>query len=227
MPTPHPQLTDEQIEALGQELDELRNRLIGRPRRARRRLHPPDDQEPAGSRDPRPRAAGGRISSARVGRRHGRPVAVEDPRQHGDRPQRDARPVRLDEGSGAGLQAVRVGHRVPGRPVALLAQLHAPHPHQRARQGPRHRLRRPADVRGSAVAPARPRQPDLRDAADAAVPVGRRRARPRGRADRGRRDRHGATSARSCRAIWRKGRRQVLKDYVVFPRWRARARRSC
>ncbi len=29
MPTPHPQLTDEQIEALGNELDELRNRLFG------------------------------------------------------------------------------------------------------------------------------------------------------------------------------------------------------
>ena len=28
MPTPHPQLTAEQIEALGHELDELRNRVL-------------------------------------------------------------------------------------------------------------------------------------------------------------------------------------------------------
>ena len=45
-------------------------------------------------------------------------------------------------------QEVRVGHRLPGRPVAALAQLHAPHVHQHPRQGPRHRLRHPAHGRG-------------------------------------------------------------------------------
>ncbi len=102
-----------------------------------------------------PRLAVRRGAAAGVARRRHRAGAVEDPRQHGDRPQRDARPVRLDEGSGAGLQAVRVGHRLPRRPVAPLPQLHAPHAHERARQGSRHRLRRAADVRGAAVASAR------------------------------------------------------------------------
>ena len=46
---------------------------------------------------------------------------------------------------------LRVGHRLPGRPVAPLAQLHAPHLHQHRRHGPRHRLRHPADERGPAV----------------------------------------------------------------------------
>ena len=36
----------------------------------------------------------------------------------------------------------------PGGPVAPLAQLHAPHPHQHRGQGPRHRLRDPAHVGG-------------------------------------------------------------------------------
>ena len=51
---------------------------------------------------------------------------------------------------------VRVGQRLPGRPVAALAQLHAPHLHQHRRHGPRHRLRHPADERGPEVAPVLP-----------------------------------------------------------------------
>ena len=46
---------------------------------------------------------------------------------------------------------------------------------------------------------------------------GRRAARPRGRADRGRRDHRGGEARRCCRAIWKKVRRQALKDYVLFP----------
>ena len=48
-------------------------------------------------------AAVPRLPAARLARRHRRPVAVEDPRQHGDRPQRHARPVRLDARPGAQL----------------------------------------------------------------------------------------------------------------------------
>jgi fatty acid desaturase len=44
----------------------------------------------------------------------------------------------------------------PARPMAALAQLHAPHPHQHRGNGPRHRLRHPADERGPAVAPLLP-----------------------------------------------------------------------
>ena len=188
MPTTHPPVTEAQIEQLGAELDELRNRVVADLGERRRALHPQRDQGPARARDPRPSAARGRLAAARVAGRRRRAVAVEDPRQHGDRPQRDARPVRLDARPGARLKAVRVGHRMPRRPVAPLAQLHAPHPHERARHGPRHRVRRAAHVRRSAVAPARPRQPRLCDAARADVRVGRGGARPRGRPDRSGRD---------------------------------------
>ena len=41
-------------------------------------------------------------------------------------------------------------------------QLHPPHLHQHPRQGPRHRLRHPADGRGPEVAPVLPGQPGLR-----------------------------------------------------------------
>ena len=69
-------------------------------------------------------------------------------------------------------QDVRVGHRLPVRPVAALAQLHAPHLHEHPRQGPRHRLRHPADGRGPAVEPLLPGQPGLRVPADAASSSG-------------------------------------------------------
>ena len=97
MPTQHPHLTAEQTEALGKELDELRNRVMA----------------DLGERDAtyirriiaaqRALEVGGRgllfagSPAAGVADRCHRPVAIEDPRQHGDRPQRDARPVRLDE----------------------------------------------------------------------------------------------------------------------------------
>ena len=68
-----------------------------RPRRARRQLHPPRDQGAARPRGRWPRPALRRLPAARLARRHGRALAVEDPRQHGDRAQRHARPVRLDE----------------------------------------------------------------------------------------------------------------------------------
>ena len=114
-------------------------------------------------------------------------------------------------------KTLRVGHRLPGRPVAPLAQLHAPHLHQHRRHGPRHRLRHPADVRGPAVAPVLPRQPGLRVPADGVLPVRRRAARPRNRADRAPARSGSPTSARCCAAIWRKIRRQTLKDYVAVP----------
>ena len=72
---------------------------------------------------------------------------------------------------------LRVGHRLPGRPVAALAQLHAPHPHQHRGDGPRHRLRHPADERGPALEAVLPGQPAVRVPADGAVPVRRRAAR--------------------------------------------------
>jgi hypothetical protein len=70
--------------------------------------------------------------------------ATSHHRQHGDRPQRHARPVRLDGRPGVVEQEVRMGHRVPSRPVAPFAQLHASHIHEHRWDGPRYRLRHPA-----------------------------------------------------------------------------------
>ena len=77
-----------------------------------------------------------------------------------------------------------MGQRLPVRAVEALAQLHPPHLHQHPRQGPRHRLRHPADGRGPEVAPLLPRQPALRVPADGLLRVGRGDARPRGREHR-------------------------------------------
>ncbi len=114
----------------------------GRPRRAGPGLHPQAHQDPARTGDLRTGAAVRELPAAGLAGGRGRPVAVEDPRQHGDRPQRDARPVRLDRRPGSVQQRLRVGHRLPRRPVAPLPQLHPPHLHEHPRQGPRHRLRR-------------------------------------------------------------------------------------
>ncbi len=97
MPTEHPTLTDEQFEAFGARARRDPRSTSRRPRRARRRLHPQGDQgASAASRSPA--AACSCSASCRPPGSPG-PRALsrlEDPRQHGDRPQRDARPVRLD-----------------------------------------------------------------------------------------------------------------------------------
>ena len=84
-------------------------------------------------------------------------------------------------------------------------------------QGPRHRLRHPAHVRGPAVAPVLPRQPALRGAARELLPVRRSRcttSRPSGSPPARPRL---ARSATCWQDIWRKVRGQTLKDYVLFP----------
>ena len=79
-------------------------------------------------------------------------------------------------------------------------QLHPPHLHQHPRQGPRHRLRHPADGRGPEVAPLLPGQPGLRVPADGVLRVGRGAARPRGREHRQRASGASRTTSRSTRA---------------------------
>ena len=96
-------------------------------------------------------------------------------------------------------QGLRVGHRLPGRPVAPLPQLHAPHPHQHRRQGPRHRLRRAAHVRGPAWRPYYLGNPLYATLLALLFQYGRRAPRRRSRADRGPARRPGATSAQMLR----------------------------
>ena len=187
------------------------------PRRARRALHPQGHQGPARARGGWTGAAVPQHPAARLARRRDRAVAVEDPRQHGDRPQRDARPVRLDQRPHAEQQGVRVGHRLPRRPMAPLTQLHAPHLHQHRRQGPRHRLRVAAHDRGGAVGAPLAGQPRLRAALLALLfqygvalhDLEIERLRQGEPAWRSRRSLLGS--------IWSKVRAQTLKDYVLFP----------
>ena len=96
---------------------------------------------------------------AGLGRRDGRPLGRQDPREHGDRAQHPARPVGLDARPEDPLHDVGVGHGQPGRAVEALAQRAAPHVHERDRQGQRPRLRHHARRRGPAWHPLYLAQP--------------------------------------------------------------------
>ena len=163
-------LTDEEIEQLGRELDAIRaeieesrgdddaayiNRLI----RIQRGL-----------------AVAGRLTLllGTQSRKTRMPAAVagatllgagQDPREHGDRPQRHARPVGLDERPRDPLLQLGVGHRPAGRAVEAQPQLRAPPVHQRARLRQRHRLRHPADGPRAEVVAVQPRPAGLQRAA--------------------------------------------------------------
>ena len=99
MDDPRVTLTTEQLDALGQELDALRKRVMDDLGEAdvtyiRNLIKAQRALEFLG-----PGSAVRELPAARLAGRRGRPLAVEDPRQHGDRPQRDARPIRLDRGT--------------------------------------------------------------------------------------------------------------------------------
>ena len=94
---PAPPAHHEQIEEIGEGVRGDPRRGLRRPRRARRGLHPQRHRVPP----PPGRALADRADGlpllARLGARDHRPLGGEDPREHGDRPQRHARPVGLDE----------------------------------------------------------------------------------------------------------------------------------
>ena len=96
-------------------------------------------------------------------------------------------------------------------------QLHPPHLHQHPRQGPRHRLRHPADGRGPAVAAVLPRQPALRLPADGRSSSGASRC----TTSRSRTSSAGRRSLADNKPLYpglmRKVRNQALKDYLLFP----------
>ena len=89
-----------------------------RARRGGRGVHPRHRQEAAPVRGRRPRAD---VPPAGLAAGRRRAERLQDPRQHGDRPQRHARPVRLDGRPRPELADVRVGQRLPQRPVEVLA----------------------------------------------------------------------------------------------------------
>ena len=87
---------------------------------------------------------------------HGLPGRGEDPRQHGDRPQRPARPVGLDARPEDPLDHLGLGPRVAPGAVEARPQHAAPHVHEHHRPGQRPRLRHHARGRGPALEAALP-----------------------------------------------------------------------
>ena len=154
-----------------------------RARRGRREVHPPGDQRAAAARARQPGGAAGIGVPARVGGRHGRPEHREDPREHGDRPQRPARPVGLDARPEDPLDDLGVGHGHARRAVAALPQPDPPHVHEHRRQGQRPRLRHHARRRGPALAPDAPRPAALEPHQRLLLRVRHRGLRPRARGD--------------------------------------------
>ena len=103
-------LTPEQLEAFGDELDAIRQRVIADLGEEDATYIRSVVKAPAQLRGRRPRAV---LPAAGLAARGRRAERLQDPRQHGDRPQRHARPVRLDGRPGPELPDVRVGHRLP------------------------------------------------------------------------------------------------------------------
>ena len=194
---PLARLTPEQIEQLGREFDAIHDEVFAELGDRDSRYIRAHDQAAPPARAGRPRDAARLALQAAVAGRHGVAVGGEDPREHGDRPQRDARPVGLDERPRHQLPELGLGHRLARRRVASLAQLRAPHVHEHPRQGPRPGLRdhahRPASEMASGVSVAAPLQP----AADGVLRVGGGAARPQLRRDPRRREVQGAGRSRS------------------------------
>ena len=184
--SPLAKLSPEQIEQLGKEFDAIHDEVYDGPRRPRPRLHHEHDRDAPADRRVRPRDAARLALQAGLDRRHHGSLRGQDPGEHGDRPQRDARPVGLDERPQDPLVDVGLGHGLHQGGVEALPQLHPPHLHEHPRQGQGPRLRDHADRPAPEVAPGLPLPAGLQRAADAAVRVGRRRPRHghRGRARR-------------------------------------------
>ena len=139
---------------------------------------------------------------AAVAARHRRPVVRQDPREHGDRAQRHARPVGLDERPEHPLVHLGLGHRLAGRRVEALAQLRPPHVHQHHRQGQGRRLRDHAYRPAPAVEAVLPVPAAVQHPARGVLRVGRGDPRPRLPEDPHRREvdasRSGTSSRRSA-----------------------------
>ena len=176
--TPLARLSEQEIEKLAKELDAIHDEVFAdlgeRDRRYIKTVISVERQIVVvgrvlllASRSKTAWAAGHRVS------RHG-----QDPGEHGDRPQRHARPMGLDERSRYPFLGLGLGHRVQRGVMEALAQLHPPHLHQHSRQGQGSRLRDHADRPEPEMGAAVPVPADLQPAADAAVRVGRGRPRP-------------------------------------------------
>ena len=141
----------------------------------------------------------------------------QDPREHGDRPQRPARPVGLDERSLHPLLDLGLGHGVDGGGLEALPQLRPPHVHQHPRQGQGPGLRdhadRPAPEAGiRSTSLSRSTTWCWRPSSSGAWRSTTSTSRPSERA----RSRE-AEVRRELKGIRGKARSQIVKDYVAWP----------
>ena len=149
-------LTDEQIEELGKEFDAIHDEIFGDLGERDRRYITSMIEMHRRLRGAEPRPAVRLALQAGLARRDLDALAGQDPREHGDRPQRHARPVGLDERPPDPLLDVGLGLGLDRRGVEALPQLRPPHVHEHPRQGPRPRLRDHADRPAPEVASGLP-----------------------------------------------------------------------
>ena len=195
-------LSEEQLEAIGKEFDALHDEVFNdlgdvdaRYIRNMITVAAPARRRVAGGAAVLPVQAG-------LGARHRRALGGQDPREHGDRAQRHARAVGLDERPEHPLLDLGLGHRVAGRRVEALAQLRPPHVHERDRQGQGRRLRGLPGRPAAAVEPGVPAPADRQHRADGSRSSGVSRCTTstsrRSAAARSPRSRSGTSSRRSA-----------------------------
>ncbi len=149
---------------------------------------------------------------------HGRAVGREDPREHGDRPQRHARPVGLDARPQDPLHHLGVGQRLPRRHVEALAQRDrtTPTPTSSARTTTS-ATASCASTRTSGGCPFYLGPAAVEPHQRLLLRVRHRRLRPRDRQVPQGQDGQGAEFRRQSKDVLAKIRRQVTKDYVLHP----------
>ena len=216
-PTAH--LTAEDIENLGRELDAIRDQVHRQPRRARRRRTSARSSDVQRKLELASRARAAVLAvPAGVARRHRRPVGLEDPREHGDRPQRHARPVGLDARPEDPLHAP--GSGTTPRPSDMWKHSHNELHHTYTNVLGRDNdlgygiMRVDEDQRWHPVLP-RPAAVELHQRL--LLRVRHRRLRPRDRQGPQGPQGQGRTSSARSSGVLGKIRRQATRDYVVHP----------
>jgi linoleoyl-CoA desaturase len=144
------------------------------------------------------------------------PVDLQDPGEHGDRPQTSCTAVGLDARPEGALAPAGSGTTPPRRHVEALAQPDPPHVHQRARPRQRPRLRDHARRRGPALEPVLLGQPLYNFVNMLIFEYGIAGVRPGDRQGRQGPQGQGAVQEAGWRVLG-KIKKQATRDYVVHP----------
>ena len=210
-------LTPDDLDDIGRELDAIRDEVmadLGERDAAyiRKVVKTQRSLEGGGTR----RAAGVAVP-ARVAGGNDRSRGRQGPREHGARPQRDARPVGLDARPRDPLHDLGVGQRLGRRGLEEVPQLRAPHLHQHRRQGPRPRLHAAAARPRPAVEAVPPRPAALQRRPRASASSGASRSTTSSSTKRARGASPGAGSSPTSAGWGARRTRQIAKDYVAWP----------